>query len=193
MNKSLITTLLFIVSIFGYSQTIENFLQTDTFLNFDGKKYELVWSSHPNENFYKQEYLTKNQNLDSLKSMLLIDFIQGDFSVEDAVNIQIQEIEKRKKSNPIVNYNVLKKDDETILDFLMSANSADGETVVVVERNVYRYLKVTTKTTTGILLFAVSERAYENEIDTFFKNLNKNKNSLIEKVGNFKIPEINPK
>ena len=88
---------------------------------------------------------------------------------------------------------VLKKDDEIILDFLMSANSADRKTLVVVERNVYYYLKIKSKTTTGILLFAVSERAYEKEIDAFLKDLEKTKNSLIEKVGKFKILEINPK
>jgi len=177
----------------GYSQTVENHLQTESTIQFDQKNYNLVWSSHPNETYYKQEYLTNGQNVERFKSMLLIDFIIGDFSVEDVVKFKIQELEKAKKSNPIVNFTVLEKNGETIIDFLMSANSKDGKKIEIIERNVYRYLKVKTKKGSGVLLFAVSERAYKEEIDQFFKELKENKNSLIMKVGNMKIPKIEPK
>ncbi len=193
MNRLITTTFLLLLSIIGYSQTIENYLQTERTIKFDNKNYDLVWSSHPNENYYKQEYLTNGQNLEKFKSMILIDFLNGDFSVNDAVNAKIQELENAKKSNPIINYIILEKDGETIIDFLISANSEDGKELLIVERNVYRYKKIKTKKTNGILVFAVSERAYDNDINDFFKELNKNKNSLIIKVGNLEIPEINPK
>ena len=192
MNRLITTTFLLLLSIIGYSQTIENYLQTERTIKFDNKNYDLVWSSHPNENYYKQEYLTNGQNLEKFKSMILIDFLNGDFSVNDAVNAKIQELENAKKSNPIINYIILEKDGETIIDFLISANSEDGKELLIVERNVYRYKKIKTKKTNGILVFAVSERAYDNDINDFFKELNKNKNSLIIKVGNLEIPEINP-
>jgi hypothetical protein len=193
MNRLITTTFLLLLSIIGYSQTIENYLQTERTIKFDNKNYDLVWSSHPNENYYKQEYLTNGQNLEKFKSMILIDFLNGDFSVNDAVNAKIQELENAKKSNPIINYIILEKDGETIIDFLISANSEDGKELLIVERNVYRYKKIKTKKTNGILVFAVSKRAYDNDINDFFKELNKNKNSLIIKVGNIEIPEINPK
>jgi len=193
MNRLITTTFLLLLSIIGYSQTIENYLQTERTIKFDNKNYDLVWSSHPNENYYKQEYLTNGQNLEKFKSMILIDFLNGDFSVNDAVNAKIQELENAKKSNPIINYIILEKDGETIIDFLISANSEDGKELLIIERNVYRYKKIKTKKTNGILVFAVSKRAYDNDINDFFKELNKNKNSLIIKVGNIEIPEINPK
>ncbi|TQD34020.1 hypothetical protein [Haloflavibacter putidus] len=192
MSKLIVTTFLLFLSIVVNSQNVENYLEADKTIKFDNQNYNLVWSSHPNEVYYKQEYLTKEQTLEKFKSMVTIDFLKGEFKVKDLVNQKIQELENAKKSNPIINYTVLEKDGETIIDFLMSVSSKDGKKLLVVERNIYRYTNIETEKTKGVLLFSVSERAYENEIGEFFENLKKNKNSLIIKVGNFEIPKINP-
>ena len=193
MNKLIVTTFLLFLSIVVNSQNVENYLETEKTIKFDNQNYDLVWSSHPNEVYYKQEYLTKEQTVEKFKSMVTIDFLKGEYKVKDLVNQKIQELEKAKKSNPIVNFTVLEKDGETIIDFLMSVSSKDGKKLLIVERNIYRYTNIETDNTKGLLLFSVSKRAYENEIGQFFENLKKDKNSLIIKVGNFKIPKVNPK
>jgi hypothetical protein len=193
MNKIIIATLLLFLSIGVNSQNVENYLETEKIIKFDNKNYELVWSTHPNEVYYKQEYLTKEQTLERFKSMVTIDFLNGEFKVKDLVNQKIQELENAKKTNPIINYSVLEKGGETIIDFLMSVSSKDGKKLLVVERNIYRYTNIETEETKGLLLFSVSERAYEGEIGEFFSELKKDKNSLIIKVGNIEIPKINPK
>ena len=193
MNKLIVTTFLLFLSIVVNSQNVENYLETEKIIKFDNQNYDLVWSSHPNEVYYKQEYLTKEQTLEKFKSMVTIDFLKGEFKIKDLVNQKIQELEKAKKSNPIVNFTVLEKDGETIIDFLMSVSSKNGKKLLIVERNIYRYTKIETENTKGLLLFSVSKRAYENEIGEFFENLKKDKNSLIMKVGNFEIPKVNPK
>ena len=193
MNKLIVTTFLLFLSIVVNSQNVENYLETEKIIKFDNQNYDLVWSSHPNEVYYKQEYLTKEQTLEKFKSMVTIDFLKGEFKIKDLVNQKIQELEKAKKSNPIVNFTVLEKDGETIIDFLMSVSSKDGKQLLIVERNIYRYTKIETENTKGLLLFSVSKRAYQNKIGEFFENLKKDKNSLIMKVGNFEIPKINLK
>ena len=193
MNKFVITAFLLFLSIVVNSQNVENYLETEKTIEFDNQKYDLVWSTHPNEVYYKQEYLPKEQTLEKFKSMLTISFLKGAFKVKDLVNQKIQELENAKKSNPIINYNALEKEGEVILDFLMSINSKDGKQLLVVERNIYRYKNIETEKTKGCLLFCLSKRAYDNEIDDFFNELTKNKNSLLIKVGNIDFPEINPK
>ena len=193
MNKLIVSIFLLFSSIVVNSQNVENYLETEKTIKFDNQNYDLVWSSHPNEVYYKQEYLTKEQTLEKFKSMVTIDFLKGEFKVKDLVNQKIQELEKAKKSNPIVNFTVLEKDGETIIDFLMSVSSKDGKKLLIVERNIYRYTNIETGNTKGLLLFSVSKRAYENEIGEFFENLKKDKNNLIMKVGNFEIPKVNPK
>ena len=170
-----------------------NYLETPSVIKFDNQDYNLVWSTHPNQTYYKQEYLPKGQNLEKFKNMVTIDFLKGDLKVSDFVNQKIAELQNAKKYNPIVNYNVLEKGDEIILDFLMTVNSKDGKKVMVAERNIYRYIKLQNEKTKGLLLFSMSERAYDNEIETFFNSLKKDKNSLINNVANLKIPEVNPK
>ena len=193
MKKLVVTSFLLFLSIVVHSQNVENYLEIEKTIKFDNQNYNLVWSSHPNEFYYKQEYLTKEQTLDKFKSMVTIDFLKGDFKVKDLVNQKIQELENAKKSNPIINYTVLEKDGETIIDFLMSTSSKDGKKLLVVERNIYRYTNIETEKTKGLLLFSVSERAYENEMGEFFNKLKIDKNSLIIKVGNVEIPKVNPK
>jgi uncharacterized protein YccT (UPF0319 family) len=193
LNKLIITIFLLFFSIVVNSQNIENYLQTENKIKFDKEDYNLVWSSHPNEIYYKQEYLRNGESLQKFKSMVTIDFFKGDFKVTDLVNEKIKELENAKKTNPIINWKVLKKDGETVIDFLISVSSKDGKKVLIVERNIYRYLNLKTEKAEGLLLFSVSERAYENEIDAFFKELKGNFNSLFIKVVNIKIPEVNPK
>ena len=193
MDKLIVSIFLLFSSIVVNSQNVENYLETEKTIKFDNQNYDLVWSSHPNEVYYKQEYLTKEQTLEKFKSMVTIDFLKGELKVKDLVNQKIQELEKAKKSNPIVNFTVLEKDGETIIDFLMSVSSKNGKKLLIVERNIYRYTNIETGNTKGLLLFSVSKRAYENEIGEFFENLKKDKNSLIMKVGNFEIPKVNPK
>ena len=193
MDKLIVSIFLLFSSIVVNSQNVENYLETEKTIKFDNQNYDLVWSSHPNEVYYKQEYLTKEQTLEKFKSMVTIDFLKGEFKIKDLVNQKIQELEKAKKSNPIVNFTVLEKDGETIIDFLMSVSSKNGKKLLIVERNIYRYTNIETGNTKGLLLFSVSKRAYENEIGEFFENLKKDKNSLIMKVGNFEIPKVNPK
>ena len=171
MKKLVVTSFLLFLSIVVHSQNVENYLEIEKTIKFDNQNYNLVWSSHPNEFYYKQEYLTKEQTLDKFKSMVTIDFLKGDFKVKDLVNQKIQELENAKKSNPIINYTVLEKDGETIIDFLMSTSSKDGKKLLVVERNIYRYTNIETEKTKGLLLFSVSERAYENEMGEFFNKL----------------------
>ncbi|GIZ10079.1 hypothetical protein [Flavobacterium sp. UMI-01] len=193
MTKLISTSLLLFSVIVGFSQNAINYLETKNTLTFDNQDYNLVWSTHPNATYYKQEYLPKEEKLDRFKKMVTIDFLQGDFKVKDFVNQKIQELENAKKLNPVINYNVVEKGEETILDFLMSVNSKDGKTILVVERNVYRYKKYQNADSKGLLLYAVSERAYDNEIADFFKKLKTDKNNLMTKVSAVEIPAINLK
>ena len=96
MNKLIVTTFLLFLSIVVNSQNVENYLETEKIIKFDNQNYDLVWSSHPNEVYYKQEYLTKEQTLEKFKSMVTIDFLKGEFKIKDLVNQKIQELEKAK-------------------------------------------------------------------------------------------------
>ncbi len=170
---------------------VTNYYGTPESINFNGVDFNLVWSSHPNKSYYKHEYIPKGESSEHFKNMLMLDFIQGDFKLKDAVQLQIDKIQERKKTDAVANYDLVESPDgkEFILDFLMSTTK-DGK-VNLVEWSAYHYKNYTDKAGhTGVLLFAISHRAYDDAVDTFLKSLieyrMENRNALIKSP----MPEI---
>jgi len=161
---------------------------------FDSKAYNLNWSSHPAANFYKQEYLVKGENEDKYKTMLLIDAITGQQELKDVVRTKVAELKKMKEGNPVINYEIIQnpKTSEYMLDFLLTVNAADGS-ISIIERNVYRYKAFTDKAgKKAVMLLGVSTRAYgAAAANQLLIALKASRKELMNKVAQFKIPELN--
>jgi len=172
-----------------------NYLNVTGPIVFDNKSFKLNWSSHPSANFYKQEYLTKGEDASKYKMMLLIDVTAGETNLKNVVSAKIAELKKMKEGNPMVSYEIIQnpKTGEYLLDFLLTANAADGTTSIV-ERNIYRYKTFTGKAGNKcVMLFAVSSRAYAKEVNSFFIALKANRKVLINEMAQCKMPEISIK
>jgi hypothetical protein len=192
MNKQLKTLIFLLLPFFflNAQNKITEYLNIPGPITLDSKTYQLAWSSHPNENYFKQEYLSSNENLQKYNTMVLIDFVKGNFEIKDAINQKVTELEEIKKTNPVVNYQVFENNGEYILDFLITENSKDGKEILIAERNVYRYKLINENNNKGVMLFAVSERGYKENMEAFFNNLKENSTKLVEIVGNYKLPDI---
>ena len=191
MKKRLVLFLMFIAQFVMAQNKVEDYLHLGSKYRFDNKDYELVWSSHPASNFYKQEYILPNENVEKYKRLILIDFIEGDLNPKDVLSGLANSLENSKKQNPVINYKVYEKNNEYMIDFIMSENSQDGKDVLILERNVYRYFRINTPKRKGILLFGVSDRAYtKKEMDNMFSVLKNNKFELVNKVAKIEVPKI---
>lgn len=193
--KNKITTVLlgFLLTTVAFGQTTKptEYLGVAGQISFDKTSYNLAWTSHPTDNYYKQEYLAKGNTIEKFKKLILLEIITGETKLKDVVATKIAELKKMKASNSVVNYETFEKDGEVMLDFLVSENTPDGKYLSIVERNVYRYKSVVDKNgQKGVLLFGVSERAYGDDIDKFFPNLKAHRFDLINLVGAFDLPEI---
>ena len=191
MKRRLVLFLMFIAQFVMAQNKVEDYLHLGSKYRFDNKDYELVWSSHPASNFYKQEYILPNENVEKYKRLILIDFIEGDLNPKDVLSGLANSLENSKKQNPVINYKVYEKNNEYMIDFIMSENSQDGKDVLILERNVYRYFRINTPKRKGILLFGVSDRAYtKKEMDNMFSVLKNNKFELVNKVAKIEVPKI---
>ena len=191
MKKRLVLFLMFIAQFVMAQNKVEDYLHLGSKYRFDNKDYELVWSSHPASNFYKQEYILPNENVEKYKRLILIDFIEGDLAPKDVLSSLANSLENSKKQNPVINYKVYEKNNEYMIDFIMSENSQDGKEILILERNVYRYFRINTPKRKGILLFGVSDRAYtKKEMDNMFSVLKNNKLELVNKVAKIEVPKI---
>ena len=191
MKKRLVLFLMFIAQFVMAQNKVEDYLHLGSKYRFDNKDYELVWSSHPASNFYKQEYILPNENVEKYKRLILIDFIEGDLAPKDVLSGLVNSLENSKKQNPVINYKVYEKNNEYMIDFIMSENSQDGKEVLILERNVYRYFRINTPKRKGILLFGVSDRAYtKKEMDNMFSVLKNKKLDLVNKIIQIEVPKI---
>ena len=191
MKRRLVLFLMLMVQFFMAQKKVEDYLHLGDKYRFDNKDYELVWSSHPASNFYKQEYILPNENVEKYKRLILIDFIEGDLAPKDVLSGLVNSLENSKKQNPVINYKVYEKNNDYMIDFIMSENSQDGKEVLILERNVYRYFRINTPNRKGILLFGVSDRAYtKKEMDNMFSVLKNNKLELVNKVAKIEVPKI---
>lgn len=174
------------------NKTATDYLHVPGPIVFDNKAFSLSWSSHPATNFYKQEYLVKGDNPDQFKTMLLTDVVTGGSATKVVVDKKLADLKKMKEANPVVNYEVISnpKTGEYMIDFLLSANDANGN-MKIVERNVYRYRAFTDKAgQTGVQLFGVSTRSYGADINKFLVALKANRKVMVNKVAKFKLPEV---
>jgi len=192
---------IFSVCLTGFVMTTSVYAQTDKSstdylsvpgpISFEKTDYNLVWTSHPLDNYYKQEYIERGDSVEKFKTLILLDLITGNTKIKDVVAIKIAELKKLKKTNPVVQFEVFENKGEYMLDFLVSENTPDGKLVSIVERNVYRYKTIVDNSgKKRVLLFGVSERSYGDDIDNFFAKLKTNRDDLINEVGTFKIPDI---
>lgn len=176
---------------FGQSPKLIEYLGVAGPISFDKVSYNLAWTSHPADNYYKQEYLAKGDTIERYKKLIMLEIITGKTKLKDIVATKIAELKKMKVLNPVIKYETFEKDGEVLLDFIISENTPDGKLVSILERNVYRYKLVIDKSgQKGVLLFGISDRYYGNEIDDFFATFELKRFDLINLIGAIDIPNI---
>jgi hypothetical protein len=162
-------------------------------IEFNGESYWLSWSSHPKPHYYKQEYLPAGQTSERFQRMLLVEAILPGIDVNDAVAAKVSVLNKRKLTDPTVNFAVVKnpKNGEIILDFILSAQDAKGEDIV--EWNAYRYAALSGKGgTSGVLLFGISRRAYGDDSTNFLRRLKSARPAEIKALAAYPLPVVRP-
>ncbi|HEY6900582.1 MAG TPA: hypothetical protein VI233_08065, partial [Puia sp.] len=158
-------------------------------VSFDRSLYTLAWSSHPSAIYYKQEYVPQGETVEHFSKMMLIEVLQANMPLFNAVGGKVQELVDRKKSDPITEYKVTSNTDksEFILDFVMSAGQGSN---AIVEWNAYRYKEVIVNGHKTILLFANSLRAYGSAIRPFLVSLPSTRQRILKELNSYKVPSV---
>lgn len=175
------------------SETVAKRLSLQETIAFNGESYRLSWSSHPTSDYYKQEYLPSGQTSERFQRMVLIEATLRGVKVDDAVGAQVSMLNKRKSTDPTVNFAILKnaKTGEVILDFVLSAQDRKGEDIV--EWNAYRYASLKGKSgTSGVLLFGISRRAYDGDTTNFLRALKSERPAVINALAAYQLPAVRP-
>jgi len=151
-------------------------------LVFGDTSFQLAWTDKPNEKYYVQEYLPKNESLEKFNQMLSVYLFITDTSPKIAVQQKIKWLDEKKKTDPVCNYNLIESPDgkEFILDFILSQSQSNKMTTV--EFNVYRYAKLNLNGKEAISVYSYSKRSYGDSIATFLTDLSKDKNKYLNQM-----------
>lgn len=157
-------------------------------ITFDGKTYALAWSSQPMPTYIKQEYVPAGQSVKTYTEMMLIEAVTQPMKPLDAASAQVQMLQKRKSTDPVVNYEIIqnKQSGEVLLDFLISDTKADP---IVVEWNAYRYVPL--RGQDGVALYAISRRAYgHDDAKALLAGLKTSRKPAVSALAKFDLPAI---
>ena len=151
-------------------------------LVFGDTSFQLAWTDKPNEKYYVQEYLPKNESLEKFNQMLSVYLFITDTSPKIAVQQKIKWLDEKKKTDPVCNYNLIESPDgkEFILDFILSQSQSNKMTTV--EFNVYRYAKLNLNGKEAISVYSYSKRSYGDSIAPFLTDLSKDKNKYLNQM-----------
>lgn len=174
------------------AQDVTDYLGVPGPLTFDGTDYLLSWSSQPNAQYTKQEYVPAGQTVESYDSMIMVEFLASEMTPLQMVSAQVNMLNERKASDPLVNMDLMQNEQtgEVLLDFIVSAKDENGE--YIVEWNGYRYASAqNAEGEAGGMLFAISHRAYGNEASqTFMSTLRDFKGTQIQELSKVSLPAL---
>ena len=169
--KNTITLLLVIFSCLSMSsQELIDYLNVGNTIEFNGQKMVLRWSSHPMELYYLQEWIPEDETFDNYSQMFTVAVILSEeVTPQLAVQMKIQELEERAKTDACCNYQVYENNDEYILDFLVS--DGNGETLNCVEWDIHHYKTAIINGKKAQQLNYISTRAYGDDILPFLESI----------------------
>ncbi|MEP7166261.1 MAG: hypothetical protein ABI741_16280 [Ferruginibacter sp.] len=167
-------------------QKVKDYFTVPGPVDFNKTMYSLSWSSHPNNDYYKQEYLPANERSETFNKMIMIEALVSSMTPKEAAMAKIKELDQRKKIDPVTNYQFIENPatGEYVVDFVISSND-------IVEWNAYRYINLKNKSSeNGLMLFAYSKRSYGAASTNFLKSLKTERVKDINAVATYKIPGI---
>lgn len=159
-------------------------------LKFDQTSFVLASAEKPTNNYYIQEYLPSGEKFENFNQMLAIHLFIMPVSAKEAALQKIKELEKRKSTDPLCNYQMAESPDgtECIVDFLLSASKNDK--LNIAEFNVYRFKQVDVgENQKAIMIYAYSKRSYGEGITDFLSGLQEERNHYVNTMIGAEIPK----
>lgn len=160
-------------------------------IGFLGEEWHLASASAQNEAYSRQAYLPQGDSFPLYKRMFVIETVKGGLTVEETLAFQVQTLEQRRETDPLVNMEVIENPatGEVLLDFVLSGQTDDGN--LIVEWNAYRYAPHQfADGSTGVVLYAYSVRSYgDGEARTMLTGLRDERTKLVEALAVSDLPQ----
>jgi hypothetical protein len=181
----------FLLNIFQPTDNPNNILGVEGPLLFNKSKFELIQSTKPDDNMYKQEYLPKNEAIESYNQKMSLLLIETDTELEDIVTSKIKDLSeyKKKDHNALYSSKEIKNGAEYIVEFTKC--DYNGPKVTLVEYNVSKVKRINTNGgKKAILIYTYTWRSYDDETTLFLSSLKNFKEEFILEMSNTETPSV---
>jgi len=194
MKKILLSLILLLaISVSMKSETVTQYFDAGNPVTYCGEKFYFAWSSRPYDFYILQEYLPKGENFETYTQMFTISVIfYGDspFNSAKAIEMKIDELKERKKTDKVCNWLIAENNGEYILDFIVS-DSNNGE-MNCVEADIHYYRDIEIEGRKASVLLFYSRRAYGDDILPFIESIPSMRDKWYEGMTELKlIPKFN--
>lgn len=166
-------------------QTVTEYFDAGNPIKIDRTNFYLGWSSNPMSEYYLQEYYPKGEVPEHYNKMFTVSLLEGSQTPAMAAKAKVNELEKRQETDKVCNYQMLDKDGEYMVDFVVS-DMGSGE-LTTVEWNLHYYKSVKIGDKNYILLTFLSQRAYGDDILPFLKSIPDKRMKTIVELSNKKL------
>lgn len=154
-----------------FAQSATEYFSVGNPITYCGSDHFLTWSSHPQENYYIQEYLPEGESTDHYDQMFTVSIIFWDRTPKEAVEAKIAELEQRKKTDPVTNYILAENGNEYMLEFIVSDSDIKKNTMNIAEVNLHHYKQMKINGRNASVLSFYSKRAYGDDILPFIASI----------------------
>ena len=187
--KKFLLLFLCILSFGIKSQTAKDYLNISNPLVIDGTEYFLDWSKQSSNTLYLQQYLLKDEKIDSFTQMINVSYFDKEINMEDAVRQKVESFQKREDTDKFAKAQVTESPDGTefIVDGILTENPKNGNPYA--EYGIYRFKTITNGTKKSFLIFSFIKRNY-GDSKSSAKFLDKERNKLMGMIIDFAIPTI---
>ena len=183
--------LLLLIPVLLTAQETEDLLNVKGPMIFNNTQFYLSYSNHPEDIYYVQQYLPKNQTFNNFKQMLVFNVYVTDMTPKQALSQQIIDLDKRKENDSLLTYEIMESPDgnEFLLSFRIS-DLAYGQPLEKVEYCVYRYSSQVKNDKEILTIYSYINRSFGEEIEPYIANLEEIKEGFVNEMSIIKLPEF---
>ena len=174
------------------AQPSVEFVDAGNPVRFDNTEFYFLWSSHPYDHFYIQEYFPREEiSMEHFTRMLSLHLNLSDVTPQQAAQMKVDELANRKLYDPCCSYQVFENEStgEFIIAFVVSSFNEQG-ILTVMEANVYRYTRAVVGGRNAMALWFYSRRAYEKEVKAFIEDIDNSFEHWVTAMTDMEMPQL---
>ena len=170
------------------NQVVER-LSLPNSIELNGAEFFLAWSKQNSKTLTVEQFLPRDEKIESFEQLLNFSYFNKDIELEDAVRAKVESVQKAGENDKFASVNVTESPDgkEFIVDYTLSV--PESKVGAYLEYNIYRFKKYESETK-PLLILSYTKRIYSEDIKGSSKALSRQRNTLMTILIEYKIPEI---